>query len=69
MKEFELQKTVKIKTPNTPNFIKVDDQYVSISKLTEGQLKAVGEMWTHELIERANKIRESKNHEVLAKDP
>jgi len=57
MTTFEIDKTVKIKTPRTPNFIDVDGQYISITELSDVQLKAVGEMWTKELIESAKRKR------------
>lgn len=57
MSFIETDKTVKIRTPLTPNFMEVDGQMLPIDQLSDGQLKAVGEMWTRELIEKARRKR------------
>jgi hypothetical protein len=54
-KEIELKTFVKI--PDTPNFLIVEGNPVSISNFDKSQLEEVGRVWTQNLI---NKMLERK---------
>jgi hypothetical protein len=52
-----------IKTPTTPNFIKVtigkQEVNLSISEFDEKELREIGERWTNDLIASARKRKEN----------
>lgn len=55
----EFQKTIRIKTPSVPNFIMAegDVEKLSIADFTPDELRAIGDLWTQSLIERAKEIK------------
>lgn len=50
---------IRVKTPRTPILLFLEDGggKISISRLTEEELRRVGEEWTEKLIQRAAEIR------------
>ena len=50
--------TVKIKIPEIPNYISADEGLLPIEDFTTGELNKIGNEWTKELIEKADKNRQ-----------
>lgn len=54
-----MEKPLKVRIPDVPNFLLVGDEKtaVSIGKFTDEELKQVGIEWTEKLIDNAKKKR------------
>lgn len=62
IKPFRINIDMEFEIPITPNFIRLSmdkEKTLPIEKLTDKQLKTLGEAWTNKLIERA---REKRNN-------
>ena len=57
----KVQVTASIVVPRTPTFLRFEDQEMAsipIEDVTDEDLRAIGELWIEDLIERAQKRRD-----------
>jgi|JI10StandDraft_1071094.scaffolds.fasta_scaffold432712_3 hypothetical protein len=62
IKPFRINIDMEFEIPITPNFIRLsmdNEKSLPIEKLTDKQLKILGEAWTNKLIERAREKRKN----------
>ena len=48
-----MEKKVKVNIPKVPNFIKVGNEFISVTEFTEDELNEIGKEWTAKLIARS----------------
>jgi len=53
-----IQVQAEVKVPQVPNFLRYPADTISIADITDEDLQKVGEAWVHNLIERAEEIRQ-----------
>lgn len=58
-KKIKTKSYAEIELPSLPNFIKVDGHMTPVGKISDSNLKKLGQLWTQELIALARKRRKS----------